>query len=132
MAEGFQTFEHAGKVYKVSRLTQAKKTQFEDISKAAAVAAVTRAKDVLTDDEYQEAYDRVMERVAGGTFAFHSPFTQKSLKTHGGVLLLSRVLFGVGEEEMLELFKARGPEVRAVIDLVVRESNAAADPPGAA
>lgn len=135
MAEGHHTFAHAGKTYHVSRLTQDKKNAFADISKAKTMAAVTRMRGLLDAEEYETAYNEAMDRINGGAFAFHSPFTQKALKTHGGVLQLACVLFGCGEEEMIKLFRERGKDVRALIDLVVRESNPAdgeADPREAA
>lgn len=121
MSEGFQTFHHNGRTYKVSRLTQEKKDQFSDISKAKAIAAVVASKKYLPAEEYQETLNEVID-AAPHRFAFHSPFTEKALKTHGGVMQLACVLFGCDEAEMVTLFQERRDDVRAVLDLILKES----------
>ena len=126
------TIQHNGKTFEASLLTQKKKDVFAETMKARAVATAVSARKYLADDEYQKHYDAAMDRVNSGAYDFHSEFTEKALKTPGGILLLSCVLFGVGEADMVELFRHHRDEVRATLDAVLRESNAQADPPGAA
>lgn len=126
-----QKVHHDGREYVVSPLTQEKKDEFSEAMKARAMKAALNLKRYgdLTEAEYHEAYALALDRVTAGAFDFHTPFTQDALKTHAGVTLLASILFGVSEREMLELFVAKGDEVRAALDVVLKGS--VADPPKA-
>lgn len=121
-AEETYPFEHGSKVYKVSRLTQAKKKEFSRQMKQRALRVVLSLKDVVSDDEYTASYNAALERVASGAFDFHSPFTQAALKTPGGVMTLSAILFGCTEDEMEQLFRERQPDVKMTLDLALKDS----------
>lgn len=115
-------FTHGEKTYSVSWLTDEKKAEYEQTMQAKALLAVRRLKGKVPPEEYREAYAEALEAVGDGRFAFHSPFTQASLQTHGGVVSLGCILFGVEEAEMLSLFAARGEEIAALLKHVLERS----------
>ena len=117
-------FEHGGKTWKVSYLTQAKKAAFEQWLKQQAMRAVFAAREFVAPDEYAEALREVSRDAASGTYYFHGEVARRALGTPAGSIALAAVLFGCPEEEMAGLVAARGDDVRAVMDAVVAESNA--------
>jgi hypothetical protein len=73
-------------------------------------------------DLFRRAVEVVADRVALGTYAFHSEIAQQVLKTPDGSLALASLIFDASEEEVIELMLSKGPEVAAILALVLRES----------
>ena len=121
---------HKGKTYSVHRLDRDRKNAFSTLAKASALAAVVALRSLVPEDEYKIAYKAAVEHIGSGAFAFHSDFTQKALQEHGGVLMLTQVLLDCSEDEVVELFRERRDEVRAALDLALKESDKT-DPPKA-
>ncbi len=121
---------HKGKTYTVHRLDRDRKDAFATLAKASALAAVVALRNLVPADEYDVAYRAAIEHIGSGAFAFHSEFTQKTLQSHGGVLMISRVLLDCSEDEVVELYRERPDDVRAAINQALKESNPP-DPPKA-
>lgn len=117
-------FVYDGKTYAVSLVDQHVKVGVEKrlMADAREILRMEKEDTEMSDDEYSKQRRLLNADYQAGEFAFESERGKRYITTQRGALHLSSLLFQVDEAEMLRLMAARGPEVSALVDLVLRES----------
>ncbi|MCA1684658.1 MAG: hypothetical protein LC745_01480 [Planctomycetia bacterium] len=115
-------FDHGGKTYEASYLTQGVKASFEQWIVSRALGMLSQLRAAMAAEEYAEEKAKLLDQVAAGKFGFHGRVSRAAMKTPDGNLAISRLLFGCTEDEMVRLVSERGDDVAAVLELVVQES----------
>lgn len=118
-----RTFEHNGRTYTVSLLTQKHKAAFEDYLKRRAMDTLRAMRGYIGHDEHLEDKKRLMRDIATGIYAFHGEVAAEALATPDGSIQLAAILFGTSHEDMAKLLVDRGAEVREILDAVMAESS---------
>lgn len=115
--------EHNGTFYPVSMLTQGKKAEFERELKARAMETLKQEQEFFPPEIWQAGLREFREHATQGLYSFHGPLAEKVLESPAGSLMISRILFGLPEEKMLEIWCDKQDEVRLLLDLVLAESS---------
>lgn len=113
-----------GKIYSVRYLGQAEKIEYENWLEERARALLFRGKPAMTAAEWQAEWRAFSEACVAGEYAFHGTIAQRARSTPDGAAKLAMILFGCDSEEMFDLLRRRGDEVRAVLDLAIAKSKA--------
>ncbi len=116
------TLTHNGRVYHVSLITQAVKTAYEKWLWGRAQDLAFSWRNKMASEEYSAHLKVLGDDYLNGEYDFTSEKAAKALKTIPGALALTAILFGVTEVEMVALTVERGPEIKELLSLVMRES----------
>jgi len=110
-----------GKTYQVSLLTLEKQSAYERWLEREAVKSVKNVRDLLDQDEYNSALDRCLGEISSGKYIFGGDVAQESLGTFRGMVAMIAILFGISNEEALELTK-ENKDLPKIIENVITRS----------
>jgi hypothetical protein len=110
-----------GRTYKASAIDQKKKSAWEAWLAQRVLGPFLAAQDAQGEG-YGQAVEAIADRIAEGRYGFHGPLSVKIMKTPDGVLALTRIIFGLTDDEAMELVTARPKEVGAIVGLIFRRS----------
>lgn len=110
-----------GKTHQVSLLTLERQSAFERWLEREAVKAVKGVKDLLSDTEYQAALSRVLDDIASGRYVFGGEDAQNSLTSFKGMCAMISILFGMENDQAVELVKLN-TELPKLIESVILRS----------
>lgn len=105
--------EHNGRKYKCGALTQRVKSAFKSW-------LVSRAMEAAGDSD--RAISVVTRDASKGLYSWGSVHCQEALLGLDGALALACMLFGVNEDEMMDLLKHKPAQVKGLIRLSLLES----------
>ncbi len=114
-----RTFEHAGKVYTISRVSQAMKSALEQWVVDCELAAMRKS---LTAAEFRDVVREVRADVGKGVYSFYGPRTRAAMASPAGAVKFAALVFGCSEEEMERVAAARKLEVKALLEVTLAES----------
>lgn len=116
------TFEHKGKTYTISHITGDVQAEFEKWVKQNAIKTLVLSKPYLPPDEYEADKKEFYSKLHTGGFDFVSDICVKALDTPAGGLKMMSLLFGCSKDEMMELVKDRGEEIKLLFETIKVES----------
>jgi len=120
------TFEHGGKVFRCSLLTQAIKEAFEKELFDRAVKLLLSWKPHLEREDFVAKLDRLNGEYLAGDYDFvGGKVVEAALQTPRGVLMLARLLLGASEDEIFSIALERIDELQALVRLVLAQSSPA-------
>jgi len=115
-------FEHNGKVYQVSLITQEIKAKYEKAFFRRNRDCLLDMKEILTPEEYQTQVTKLQDDYMTGKFAFESEQGLDFMKQQAGASLIVQLLFNCTEEEVIKLLLERQEDVTNLITLIAKES----------
>lgn len=115
-------FEHEGKTYSVRMLDQNVKDEFEKALFGRARSLARLEQPDLSEEQFASVLLALNDKFLEGEYALESKKGLAFLNSTKGQLVLSSILFGVPETEMVQMLLSRGIEVAAMLKLVIDES----------
>jgi len=117
-------FEHDGKTYQVRLMDLTVEMEFEDEMLARARHLLWKEKQLagMGDDEYERRCQRLNDNYLAGEYAFESEHGQRYVKSPKGATFLASLLFQTDIASIRGLLAERGPDVAALIQLVLHEA----------
>lgn len=115
-------FEHNGKEYTVSYLTQEVKAAMETHLQDKALNLLLKLKGKIPANEWEIKLDKFTEEVVSGEYDFHSELAEKVITKPGGALVLASKLFGIHESAMADLIVERGDDIQALLKVIIAQS----------
>lgn len=109
-----------GNNYQVSLLTLEKQSAFERWLEREAVKSIKNVKDILTEIEYQAALSRVLDDISSGRYVFGGEDAQNSLTSFKGMCAMISVLFGVENEQAVQLVKENTELPKLIENIILR------------
>lgn len=119
---GKHTFEHNGRRYEVSLITQAVKIKFEQALFARAKAAAREIKDLMDAPGYAAHLKALNDSYISGDYCLESEGGLAFLRSTTGSLTVIGLIFNVDETEALTLLQEREEDVVNLLRLVLCES----------
>lgn len=120
-------FEHRGKTYELSPLTQEIKSDMEKKFFELKKETLKKMKDLYDPDEFRAERKTLENDYLEGNFTPESEKFHSFIKTKNGSLLFASVLFGVTQDQIIQLFAevevdGRSEDLQDAISLVITES----------
>jgi hypothetical protein len=113
-------FDHGGKTYKVTPVTQAVKTQIERWLRKAAYADLYALHEDMPPAQYQQALQAL--QLDRASFGYNGPVFWATVGTDDGAAALVSILFQCGESEARKLIAERKDDVDAVVHETILSS----------
>jgi hypothetical protein len=112
--------EWRGRKYTLAFRTQRIKSEFIRWAKERDVRDLVAIKDLLPAEDYQEQLSRLRDEFKTDKYAIDGPEMKKLQASNDGGLAMSRIILGdaaaaLSEDELLELFAARGDEIQMFV-----------------
>jgi hypothetical protein len=120
---------HAGKTYCFKLVDGETLKEWETRRFNEALAALDPLRDRLSESAFEKRCDAVVARKEAGDFCFESRASQEFFKTPQGATFFLSLITGCDLAELVRLQQAKGPEARALLMTVVKESFAIKDKP---
>ncbi len=130
MLAGPHEFDHKGKTYTVSLITQNVKLAFEKGLFARAKRAALELRDLLSPEDYLAHVKALNDDYISGQYAFESERGLAAVSTISGMVLLTSLLFGCPEDEVVPILTERKDEVIGLIQMIFKESFPGTDKEG--
>lgn len=108
------SFEHGGRTYSVSLVTQDIKSLLEKRLTDKALTVLERFRDILPAKEFAEESRELFREVKAGRYAFHGDLCQAALSGPESVFFFASML-GISEAELEKLVNEAGPKILAAI-----------------
>src|SRR6516162_8879008 len=86
-------------------------------------------KDVLDEDTFAKKGLQLYEDYDAGEFGFFAERGRNWVKSPAGAILLLQLVLGVAEKELIPLILARGNELKAEMELLLKEAGLQNPPP---
>lgn len=119
---GFQ-IEHKGKTYSLRPvLSEGTMLDVEMAFYNRALKAVYAQREYMSAEAYDKELATLREKFEVGEYAFESPKTAALLQTQKGAMVLLGCLLSADASELMELFLAKGPELKSALQSIIKMS----------
>jgi|ERR1019366_1168180 hypothetical protein len=115
-------FQHKGKTYHVSLITQAVKAGFEKRLFAKSKEAASTMRELMDKPDYLAHLKSLNDDYIAGEYAFESQRGLSAVKTVQGFVVLMSLLMGIDETEVLAIITERGDELQLLVRMIFLES----------
>lgn len=118
----YTTYRYAGKEYRVSYLTQAKKAEFERWLRQQILDTLPKLREVLPAEEYEHEKRQLFHGLATAKYSFHGRIAAEAMQTEEGSLVLASILFGCSMDEMFRMAATKREEITNILSQVLQAS----------
>jgi len=110
------------KTYNVGLITGDIKIAYEKEMYAQAIRAVGMQRQFLPEDDYRGMMKELAAQYGRGEFAMEGEEGRRLFDTPRGLFLITGLVLGVDQAEVLAIMLEDGPQVSAVIEAVIKDS----------
>lgn len=110
------------KTYNVGLITGDIKIAYEKEMYAQAIRAVGMQRQFLSEDDYKAMMKELAAQYSRGEFAMEGEEGRRLFNTTRGLFLITGLLLGVDQGEVLTIMLEDGPQVSSVIEAVIKDS----------